>query len=203
MLDSETGSAGESDVPGEIATAQFALTKEEFVPAFRLVLRRQKLYKHGPFFSYGASLLFVVGGALLLASHVRSEDFRLFFGLIALVPFGLILLVCLIMEAQRYWGPSRIWASEPGWQAEHVIRFTQDGIDSVGKSSRGFMAWSSIGGVETLGDVYLFTNESGRYLASVPRRAFTTEADELAFGSLVSGLISPSNVRMPGSTQHG
>ena len=61
MLDSETGSAGESDVPGEIATAQFALTKEEFVPAFRLVLRRQKLYKHGPFFSYGASLLFVVG----------------------------------------------------------------------------------------------------------------------------------------------
>jgi len=195
MPEGGIGPASESPTPVEISAGQFALTKEEFVPAFRFVLRRQKIYKRWPLVTCGLLLVGVVCGLLLLLlSRVV--------GIVYLGLVGLMLFTLLLGEVAKYWTPSRVWDSDPLFHQNKVIRLAQEGVDVTGEKSRTFMTWSSIGQVETLGDLYVVTNETGRYVMAFPRRAFSSENDELAFRSLSSRSVSTSHGPTLEFTQH-
>jgi hypothetical protein len=154
---------------------RFKYTAEEYVAATRLYLTRS-----GDFFArLGVCSLYAIGCMVLFAWLEVSLSPELIFLLVfvCLLPFLIAFMHIFVLPRQRF-------RSDPKFQDEYLLQFSDDGIHFKTAQIDALLQWSLYNKVLENDRFYLLVY--GKHMISViPKRAFADEFQEAAFREML------------------
>jgi hypothetical protein len=155
---------------------RFKYTAEEYVAATRLYLVRSADF----FARLGVCFLYAVGCMVLFAWLEVSLSPELIFLLVfvALLPFFIAFMHLIVLPRRRF-------RSDPKFQDEYLLQFSDDGIQFKTSQIDALLQWSLYNKVLENERFYLLVY--GKHMISViPKRAFADEFQEAAFREMLA-----------------
>ncbi len=163
--------AGPSAV--HIRTSEHRLTRDEVVP----VVYRQAVHRWQTWILPVAGIVLVVAGAVVAA--LDPGDTLAWVVLLTLG--GVILLIFLVAVPLT---PDRIWKRVERQFEVRTLEITDEGIARHTTLNDSVLRWPMFSEVDLRDDLYLLTVGKGPGCFLVPRRAFLSPEDEVAFREL-------------------
>jgi hypothetical protein len=165
--------------PTQVSSIEHQLTRDEVVPVFYWQLRQRPQNFILP--AAGAGL--VIAAAVVLgvdSGNTEAWTVMLALGLVILVIFNVLVPLT----------PGRIWKKFRAQFEERTLVISGEGIQRRTALNDSLLRWPMF--TETLmkGDVYLLRTGKGPGCFIIPRRAFASESDELAFRRLIEQFTS-------------
>jgi hypothetical protein len=163
-------------MPGQVVV-QYQLQSSEVSRA----LRWRALHNSRVYLSIGIGLLLLLGGALLVHANDRADtnpapgQIMIGIGVFEIVLFVLIIVV----------NPTRAFRVNPALRNLQYFAFSDDGIHTRSAVSEARSQWQVYSQTYEHNDCYLLRLSVRAAYQIVPRRAFSTPADEALFRSLL------------------
>jgi len=158
-----------------VQTTEHRLTQEEVVPVF-----------YGQVFHRWQNWVLPIAGVCLVAAGaaVLGLDSANTVAWVVMLTLGLIILLIFFVLVPLT--PSRIW-KRIGKQFEvRTLEITDEGVHRRTVLNDSTMRWPMFSELRRRGDLYLLVVGKGPGCFIIPRRAFTSEADETTFRELAA-----------------
>ena len=156
-----------------IQTIEHQLTQDEVVP----IVYRQVLHRWQTWCLPVAGLGLIVAGAAVLGLDSASTV-----AWVVMLVLGLV--ITMIFLAVVPVTPKRIWKRVKNQFAVRTLEISEEGIARHTALNDSTMRWPMFSDVELRNDLYLLTVGKGPGFFMIPKRAFTSQADEAAFREL-------------------
>jgi hypothetical protein len=154
---------------------RFKYTEEEYVAATRLYMRRSTDF----FMRLGICFIYAIACAALFIwlDIALSTELVLLLALVACLPFIIGFLHFFVLPRRRF-------SSDPKFQDEYQLHFSDDGIQFKTAQIDALLQWSLYNKV--LEDERFYLLVYGKHMISViPKRAFVDEYQEAAFSEML------------------
>jgi hypothetical protein len=164
---------GPSSSSVQIRTTEHQLTQDEVVP----VVYWQIFHQWRNWCLPVAGICLVIAGATVLALNSADKVawvVMLTLGIVVLLIFFIIVPVT----------PNRIWKRVKKQFALRTLEITDEGISRHTDLNDSMLRWPMFSDVKLRGDLYLLVVGNGPGFFIIPKRAFTSPADEATFRSL-------------------
>ena len=156
-----------------VQTTEHRLTQDEVVP----VVYRQVLHRWQNWCLPVAGICLVIAGVAVLVLNSANEV-----AWVVMLTLGLVLL--LIFFALVPLTPKRIWKRVQKQFEVRTLEISEEGIARHTALNDTMMRWPMFSDVKLRNDLYLLVVGKGPGCFMIPKRAFTSEADESTFREL-------------------
>ena len=156
-----------------IQTIEHQLTQDEVVPVFYW----QALHRWQIWCLPVAGICLVIAGAAVLVLDSANK-----IAWVVMLTLGLVILV--IFLALVPLTPKRIWNRVQKQFAVRTLEISEEGISRHTALNDTMMRWPMFSEVKRRRDLYLLVVGKGPGCFMIPKRAFTSEADETTFCEL-------------------
>jgi YcxB-like protein len=156
-----------------IQTTEHRLTQDEVVPIFY----RQVFHRWYNWILPAVGICLVIAGVAILGLDSVNEV-----AWVVTLTLGIVIMV--IFVALVPLTPHRIWNRIQKQFAVRTLQISEEGISRHTELNDSTMRWAMFSELRQRDDLYLLVVGDGPGCFIIPRRAFTSEADEVTFREL-------------------